>query len=120
MATNYTMNINLSKFIDARVIENEDSAGVNELGIFIPIVKNNLTQYRGNIYFNAFVTEKMCDTGDGKSHYIKQKVTKEHIQKLNDLGYESPYLGSLRVEKRYFPNFQSDSKYQQGKVKNIE
>lgn len=120
MATNYTMNINLSKFIDARIIENEDNNGVSELGIFIPIAKNCLTQYRGNVYFNAFVTEKMYDTGDNKSHYIKQKVTKEHIKKLNDLGYESPFLGSLRVEKRYAPSFQSDAKYQQGRVKNID
>lgn len=120
MATNYTMNINLSKFIDSRIIENEDSNGVSELGIFIPIQKNNLTQYRGSVYFNAFVTEKMYDTGDNKSHYIKQKVTKEHIKKLNELGYESPYLGSLKVEKRYFPKFQSDTKYSNGRVKNIE
>ena len=120
MATNYTMNINLSKFIDARIIESEDNAGVSELGIFIPIAKNNLTQYRGNVYFNAFVTEKMYDTGDNKSHYIKQKVTKEHIEKLNSLGYDSPFLGSLRVENRYAPKFQSDVKYQQGKVKKIE
>lgn len=120
MATNYTMNINLSKFIDARIIENEDSSGVLEQGIFIPIEKNNLTNYRNNIYFNAFVTEKIYDTGDNKSHYIKQKVTKEHIKKLNDLGYESPFLGSLKIEKRYAPSFQSDTKYQQGRVKNID
>lgn len=120
MATNYEMNINLSKFLDARIIENEDNAGVSELGIFIPIAKNNLTQYRGNVYFNAFVTEKMYDTGDGKSHYIKQKTTKEHVQKLNDLGYETPYLGGLKPQNKYSPKFQNDSKYQQGKVKNID
>ena len=120
MATNYTMNINLSKFIDARIVESEDNNGVVEQGIFIPIEKNNLTNYRNNIYLIAFVTEKMYDTGDGKSHYIKLKTTKEHVKKLNDLGYETPYLGSLKQQKGFQPSFQKDERYQQGRVKNID
>lgn len=120
MPNNYELNLNLSKFIDARIVENMDSAGVNELGIFIPLAKNDLKQFRGMVYVNAFVTEKMYDTGDNKSHYIKQKVSKAHIEKLNSLGYKTPYLGSLRVQKGYLPQFQQDEKYQQGRVKKID
>lgn len=120
MATNYELNLNLSKFMDARIIENMDSAGVNELGIFIPLAKNDLRQFRGMVYVNAFVTEKIYDTGDDKSHYIKQKVSKSHVEKLDSLGYKTPYLGSLRVQRGNSPKFQSNEKYQQGRVKNIE
>lgn len=117
---NYELTLNLSKFIDSRIIESIDSAGVNELGIFIPLAKNDLKQFRGMVYMNAFVTEKIYDTGDNKSHYIKQKVSKAHITKLNELGYKTPYLGSLKVQKGFLPQFQKDEKYQQGRVKNID
>lgn len=110
MAQNYEMRVKLSNFIDSRIVELEDDNGVMEKGIFIPIDKNALyVNEHKNVYFSAFVTEKMSNTGDNASHYLKQKTNKEHIKFLNDLGYKAPHLGSM-WEKNYNPKFQ-DSRY---------
>lgn len=106
MAQNYEMRVKLSNFIDARIVEQEDDNGVMEKGIFIPIEKNALyVNDHKCVYFSAFVTEKISNTGDNASHYIKQKTNKEHIATLNSLGYKAPNLGSM-WEKNYRPKFQ--------------
>lgn len=107
MAQNYEMRVKLSNFIDSRIVEQEDDNGVMEKGIFIPIDKNALYVNDHNcVYFSAFVTEKVSNTGDNASHYIKQKTNREHIAVLNSLGYKTPNLGSM-WEKNYRPKFQS-------------
>lgn len=107
MAQNYEMRVKLSNFIDSRIVKQEDDNGVMEKGIFIPIDKNALYVNDHNcVYFSAFVTEKVSNTGDNASHYIKQKTNREHIAALNSLGYKTPNLGSM-WEKNYRPKFQS-------------
>lgn len=107
MAQNYEMRIKLSNFIDSRIAEMEDDNGIMEKGIFIPIEKNALyvNEYN-NVYFSAFVTERISNTGDNATHYIKQKTNKSHVERLNELGYKAPNLGSM-WEKNYNPRFQN-------------
>lgn len=117
MAQNYEMRVKLSNFIDSRIVEQEDDNGVMEKGIFIPIEKNALyVNDHKCVYFSAFVTEKISNTGDGASHYIKQKTNKEHIATLNSLGYKAPNLGSM-WEKNYNPRFQKDAGVNNGNGK---
>ena len=109
MAQNYEMRVKLSNFIDSRIIEQEDDNGVREKGIFIPIDKNALYVNDHNcVFFSAFVTEKMSNTGDNASHYLKQKTNKQHVAMLDSLGYKTPNLGSM-WEKNYQPRFQDKS-----------
>lgn len=114
------MRVKLSNFIDSRIVEQEDDNGVIEKGIFIPIEKNALyVNDHKCVYFSAFVTEKVSNTGDGASHYIKQKTNKAHIERLNSLGYKTPNLGSM-WEKNYRPKFQHQEAHvnsDNGKVK---
>lgn len=107
MAKNYEMRLKLSNFIDSRIVEMEDDNGVMEKGIFIPIEKNALyvNDYKC-VFFSAFVTEKVSNTGDNATHYIKQRTHKAHIEMLNSLGYKAPILGSM-WEKDYKPRFQN-------------
>ena len=108
MAQNYEMRVKLSNFIDSRIIEQEDDNGVREKGIFIPIDKNALYVNDHNcVFFSAFVTEKMSNTGDNASHYLKQKTNKQHVAMLDSLGYKTPNLGSM-WEKNYRPRFQEN------------
>lgn len=107
MAQNYEMRVKLSNFIDSRIIEQEDDNGVREKGIFIPIDKNALYVNDHNcVFFSAFVTEKIANTGDSASHYLKQKTNKQHVAMLDSLGYKTPNLGSM-WEKNYRPRFQN-------------
>lgn len=119
MANNYCMTINLTAFIGSKVIEVEDENGIPEKGVFIPIDKNELYQSHGRVFFGAFVTEKTYNTGDNKSHFVKQRVTGDHIKKLASLGYKCPYLGSL-YPTSFTPNFQLDPSRKLGSVSNAE
>lgn len=117
-AKNYTMRFNLTGFLGSRVIESENSDGIIERGVFIPIEQNDLytDPLSRNIMFEAFVNAKTYNSGDNKSHYIKLKPSKEHAEKLKSLGYKLPYLGSLWPNTWYGPSFQKD-KSNLGRVK---
>ena len=70
-AKNYTMRFNLTGFLGSRVIESENSDGVIERGVFIPIEQNDLytDPLSRNIMFEAFVNAKTYNSGDNKSLY---------------------------------------------------
>ena len=111
------MTINLMAFIGSKVIEVEDENGVLEEGVFVPIAKNELYKSHGRVYFGAFITEKTYNTGDTKIHYIKQRVSKEHLAKLTSLGYKCPFLGST-YKTAYTPMFQVDDSKRFGIISN--
>ncbi len=117
MAQNFCMTINLMAFIGSKVIEVEDENGVLEEGVFVPIAKNELYKSHGRVYFGAFITEKTYNTGDNKIHYIKQRVSKEHLAKLTSLGYKCPFLGST-YKTAYTPMFQVDDSKRFGIISN--
>lgn len=78
----------LSNYINSRVIDIENDDGVMEKGIFIPIEINGLTLTpRNQVISHLFVNEKLHDTGDGYSHYIKMKTNHKHVEELDRMGY---------------------------------
>lgn len=117
---NYELRLILTKFIDSKIIEVENADGMTEEGVFIPIERNCL--YRkdnGAIEFAAFVTENIHSPNDRRSHYVKLKIPKEDVFKLKELGYEPPYLGSMRIT---HPTFEKRDKFYNNsyRVKKIE
>lgn len=118
-AKNYTMRFNLTGFLGSRIIDSENSDGIVERGVFIPIDDNDLyvDPITHHVLCEAFVNAKTYNSGDNKSHYIKQKPSKEHAEKLKSLGYKLPYLGSMWYNNWYAPSFQSE-KANFGRVKN--
>lgn len=118
---NYELRILLTKFIDSRVESIENADGILEEGVFIPIEKNALyRKNNGAIEFSAFVTENVHSPNDKRSHYIRLKLPKENVNRLRDLGYDTPYLGSLIIT---HPKFESENRYNHAtnkRVKRIE
>lgn len=106
---NYTMRFNFTGFIGSRVIETEDADGHLERGVFIPIDANSLYEdpRTHHVLCEAFVNALPYNSQDSKTHYIKQKTSIEHVRKINELGYKIPTLGSLWLNTRYAPPFQS-------------
>lgn len=106
---NYTMRFNFTAFIGSRVIEAEDADGNLERGVFIPIERNALYEdaKTSHVMCEAFVNAKTFNSMDNKTHYIKQKSSIEHRDKINEQGYKIPTLGSLWLNDRYGPSFQS-------------
>lgn len=117
---NYELRLILTKFIGSRVVDFENADGVLERGVFIPMDNNGLYEKKdGAIEFSAFVTENMHSPNDHRSHYVKLKLPKDRIHKLEDWGYKAPYLGSLKIS---HPKFEKDNThyYNHQKVKKIE
>lgn len=115
---NYTLRFNLTGFIGSRVVEIEDADGHMERGVFIPININALyeDEKTKHVLCEAFVNAKTNNLYDSKTHYLKQKTSVAHVAKLNELGYKIPNLGSMWLNTRYGPSFQS-SEYVGGRVK---
>jgi hypothetical protein len=94
---NYLCRLKLSSFLDARVVEldNEDT-DVPERGIFIPIDKNELRVTKNNnVVLNLLVYHRNY-TGDGNTHHMKPIFSKEYRSKLKELGYEVPYVATMK------------------------
>lgn len=97
MFNNYTLRILLTNFLGSRVMDVENQDGIMERGVFIPMDMNGLHETnRGNVAFYAFVTERMTACLDGSSHYIKLKMNADSLKRINDMGYETPFIGSMR------------------------
>lgn len=120
MANNYLAKLKLSNYINSRVIEVENDDGVTEKGIFIPIEMNALfLTPRNQVISWVFVNEKLHDTGDGYSHYLRLKSDKRHVEYLKSLGYDVPYLGNMKTSTFETKYHQKYSNITLGKVKNI-
>ena len=117
MFKNYTMRMVLTNFIGSRVIDFDNEDGIIEKGVFIPFDMNGLHETeRGNVAAHFFVTERMTATKDGSSHYIKLKMPKESLDRINDLGFETPFVGSMRPSS-IKPSYQLDYEKGGGKVR---
>lgn len=116
---NYTMRFNLTAFIGSRVIEAEDQDGNIERGVFIPIDVNCLYEdpKSKNVLCEAFVNAYTYDTVDTKTHYLRQKTSLEHVDKINGLGYKIPKLGNMWLNTFYGPSFQKNHQANNGRVK---
>ena len=117
MFKNYTMRMVLTNFIGSRVIDFENEDGISEKGVFIPFDMNGLHETeRGNVAAHFFVTERMTATRDGSSHYVKLKMPKESLDRINNLGFETPFVGSMRPSS-IKPSYQLDYEKGVGKVR---
>jgi len=119
---NYVAKIKLSNFLGSKVVDLEnDETGELEKGIFIPIELNSLfLTPRNQVIAWAFVNEKLHDTGDGFSHYLKMKTDKHHVELLDKLGYKAPYLGSMKTSTFYTQNQAKYENMNSDRVKNID
>ena len=118
---NYLAKVKLSNYINSRVIDVVNDDGEMEKGIFIPIDINGLFHTpRNQVISWLFINEKLSETGDGFSHYIKMKTDSKHLEKLNALGYTTPYIGVMRSCTFFTKYHDTYSKMQSTKVKNIE
>lgn len=117
---NYLAKVKLSNYINSRVIDIENDDGVMEKGIFIPIEINGLTLTpRNQVISWMFVNEKLHDTGDGYSHYIKIKTNHKHVEELDRMGYSVPYVGSMKSSEYITQYHNKMYNYNPTKVKNI-
>lgn len=116
---NYTLRFNLTAFIGSRVIEAEDQDGNMERGVFIPIYANHLYEdpKSKNVLCEAFVNACTYNTANTKTHYLMQKTSLEHVDKINGLGYKIPKLGNMWLNTFYGPSFQKNASQDVGRVK---
>lgn len=108
MPNNYLLRFSLTSFIGSRVMEVENDEGFMEKGIFIPFEINGLhTTNRGNVSAYCFVTERMTASIDGSSHYLKMKLSKAVLDRINELGYDTPFMGCMKPS-HFTPTYQLD------------
>ena len=118
--SNYLAKFKLSNYINSRVVEIENDDNVMEKGIFIPLEINGLTLTpRNQVISWMFVNEKLHDTGDGYSHYIKMKTNHKHVEELDRMGYSVPYVGSMKSSEYVTQYHKKMYNYNPTRVKNI-
>lgn len=106
---NYEALMKLSNFINARVEELEGIEGEKELCLVIPMEINGLFKTcNGNVYCKMFVNDKSSFASDGNTHYFRMKTNPTLNAKLVSLGYESPYLGTMKPS-RFKTKFQENN-----------
>lgn len=87
----------LTNFLGARLDEVMDEEGNMEKCVCIPIDRNNLrVGDSGKVSAYAFVNKTRNANQYGWTHYLKLKLSPSFVQKINSLGYESPYMGNLK------------------------
>lgn len=100
MATNYTLRLRLMQLLGSRVIDVENADGFMEKGVFIPLELNGLSVTKhGNVALYAYVTERMAATRDNSTHYLKLKLNRDSLKKINELGYSLPFIGEMTPSK---------------------
>lgn len=118
--SNYLAKFKLSNYINSRVVEIENDDNVMEKGIFIPIEINGLTLTpRNQVISWMFVNEKLHETGDGYSHYMKMKTNHKHVEELDRMGYSVPYVGSMKTSEYVTQYHKKMYNYNSTRVKNI-
>lgn len=117
------LKIVLTSFLGARVDTVLDEDGNEEKCICIPLDRNNLREgSTGKVSAYAFVMKTRNANRYGWTHYLKLKSHPSFVKKINELGYEVPYLGNIKpasfiVHKKSYQNALSGQKV---KVKDYE
>jgi hypothetical protein len=93
---NFLANIRLTGFLESRIIEDETNDGRRQKGVFIPLEINGLKLYHDkSVYAPLYVMQRRVPH-KGVTHYLRQKVSKDHLEDLKELGHELCYLGDMR------------------------
>ena len=110
------MKIVLTSFMGARVQDVVDEEGNEERCVCIPIDRNGLrVGSTGKVSSYAFVMKTRNANRYGWTHYLKMKCNPNFVKKLNELGYEVPYLGNIKpanfiINKKGYQNTLSGQK----------
>lgn len=99
----YILRLNLTSFIGSRIVEVEDEDEHLERGVFIPIERNVLyeDEKSHNIMCEAFVNKLYHKSQDNRTHSVKQKAPMAHVERLKNLGFDTPKLGGMWLNERY-------------------
>jgi hypothetical protein len=104
--SHYLGNIRLTGFLESRIIEDETNDGRRQKGVFIPLEINGLKLYHDmSVYAPVYIMQRRIPH-KGTTHYIRQKVSKDHLRQLEELGIELSYLGDMRP----YYKFKTDDK----------
>lgn len=91
------LKIVLTSFLGARVDTVLDEEGNEEKCVCIPIDRNNLhIGSTGKVTAYAFVVKTRNANKFGWTHYLKMKCNPNFVKRINELGYQVPYLGNIK------------------------
>lgn len=94
---NYILKLVLTNFLGARIQSVENENGDMEECVCIPLDRNDLKKNRRNqVSAHAFMTKTMVANMYGWTHYLKMKVNPNFLKRINELGYQCPYLGNAK------------------------
>lgn len=116
----YLLRLNLTALIGSRVVEIETvDGGTTERGVFIPIESGGLetSPNSKHITVKGFVNSANPDYASYSSHYITQKINKQTLKKLQELGYKTPFIGSLTPNRNRQGQILKSNKRPTGRVK---
>lgn len=112
----YTLNLNLTRFVGAELMEIEDSDGRPIKGVFIPVALNNLfiPDKTRNVWANINLLRRRNAVWP-ETHDIVTNWPLEHADKVQKLGYgRSPRkLGkAYRLNKNSDPKMNAKQRYE--------
>lgn len=91
------LKIVLTSFLGSRIDTVLDEEGNEEKCVCIPIDRNNLhIGSTGKVSAYAFVVKTRNANRFGWTHYLKMKVNPDFVRRINNLGYQVPYLGNIK------------------------
>jgi hypothetical protein len=94
---NYVLKLSLTKFLGARVCNVENEHGEMEECVCIPLDRNNLKKNpKGHVSVYLFMTKTFVSNIFGWTHYLKMKLDPNFIKKINELGFDNPFLGNAK------------------------
>lgn len=94
----YLFRICLTKLFGSREVELENSDGIVEEGVFIPFEPNGMKIEKASkhVYISAFAVPIYgAPKEDSPTHRLRLKVDNKTLDKLRNLGYETPIIGSI-------------------------
>lgn len=95
----YIVRVILTRFFGARIVEMENEMGDIEPHVCIPMLRNNLKEgFKGSVSAYFFMTKSTIPDEYGWTHYLKPKVSTEHLRKMDELGYKTPYIGNAKEQ----------------------
>lgn len=117
------MKIVLTSFLGARVDTVLDENGNEERCVCIPLDRNNLHEGRtGKVTAYAFVVKTRNANRFGWTHYLKMKCNPNFVKRINEFGFQVPYLGNIKPAEYmlYGNNYSSNNIGQKVKVEDYE
>lgn len=101
----YKIVLELSKFIDSRLIEiQNDETGGCEQGIFIPTTINGILVSKRNKVYVCLLAREKKNRISWDTHSLTIRFNKGDYQRIKELGYLAPYVGNMSPTKKFYNN----------------